>query len=89
MTSKMLTLAAGLLLLAGCRGPEPREGFWRPSATEQEFAQDYYVCSQRPPTEWCVGWGCIAQRVDDRNRASLCMRSKGWIIQHGSDVFQP
>jgi len=54
-TPKMLALAVGLLLLAGCRGPEPREGFWRPNGTEQEFAQDYYACSQRPPTEWCVG----------------------------------
>jgi uncharacterized lipoprotein YajG len=26
-TPKMLALAVGLLLLAGCRGPEPREEF--------------------------------------------------------------
>jgi hypothetical protein len=71
----MRRVVAGLgvlvALAVACRAPRPPQGYWKPGATDQEFARDYRACTSPEPTQHCVGGTCQQVAV-----AMPCIRRK-------------
>ncbi|MGO9018734.1 MAG: TIGR02281 family clan AA aspartic protease [Syntrophobacteraceae bacterium] len=89
----MKRVLLGLLVIALCGcATAPKMTWYKPGATQQDYAKDAYECNQQSQTSWSGGGtGLIGLAVmagaqaDAQNRANntfkMCMEARGWTGQ--------